>query len=314
MRSPLKRMKTDSNVRDPRHLLANVLRKSSIRTSQCTTRPPTEAETAQASSLIVRAIVGPLWLLRLCGIPDHLILAVALHYIARRPSGRRELDLTALLYCSLPGEALTIWYTDPDFQLGKGPRPLALHGPHPSLESLFSRVHPSVDTATGFACLKQSRVLRKEAAGYVPRRRDVSLRGQSNEQAAHFLRALVARVATAEQNRRPRKQGRGWFDRTVLCPRFPVRDLPEFDCYFEERGGDLFEDLDSFLRLRAKEAGARAARIEVGVNMHHYRRPITAAAHFDLQDYLQLLRTLDRASAQLRPLGRRRTSRKMLRG
>jgi len=164
--------------------------------------------------------------------------------------------------------ALTVWYSDPDFLDSHGaPLALSARGRRASLVALARRVDPALDPSEAIAYLLKVNALRRVGARYVPRGRDLRMRGTGAPVHKRNLRPLLGMLRALEHNGRPREEARAWFEELVENPRVPVRKLAEIDARLERLGGDFARSMDTLMHRaeRARRADEPTVRLGIGV-------------------------------------------------
>ena len=103
---------------------------------------------------------------------------------------------------------LTVWFTEAAYLDADGkPRPLPLEGASMSVAALVRSVDPKLDPREVVMYLIRSGAVRRRGARYVPRKRDVLLRGLGGPDYFRTLRVLRNMLGTLEHNVAAEAQG-----------------------------------------------------------------------------------------------------------
>lgn len=175
-------------------------------------------------------------------------------------AARREMDDASHL--------LTLWFSDPAYLDRRGaPTPLPIRGAGASLETLASRVDPTLDLREVLRCLSRSKTLRRVGTRYVPRDRMLSFRAAGGSQNLHHLRGLLGMLRTLEHNVQTKRRAALWYEVFAHNPRFPVSERAGLDKRIRVVGNRLLFQLDADMhrKERARKRGERTVRIGVGM-------------------------------------------------
>jgi Family of unknown function (DUF6502) len=173
---------------------------------------------------------------------------------------------------------LTVWFSDPSYLDQAGmPRPLPLRGSEQSLETLVSSINRRLDADEVLAYLLKGRALRRLGSRYVPRARELSLRGVRGPNEFRNLRGLLAMLRTFEHNNRPRRQARGWFEFSAENPRIPKRACRKFDEFVGVRAKRLLYDIDSELRRLELTCKPGEPTVRLGTGVYRFEEDISAS-------------------------------------
>ena len=173
---------------------------------------------------------------------------------------------------------LTVWFSDPSYLDQAGmPRPLPLRGSEQTLETLVSSIDRRLDAAEVLAYLLKGRALRRLGSRYVPRGRELSLRGVRGPNEFRNLRGLLAMLRTFEHNNRPRRQARGWFEFSAENPRIPKRACRKFDGFVNVRAKRLLFDIDSELRRLELTCKPGEPTVRLGTGIYRFEEDLSAS-------------------------------------
>jgi len=166
------------------------------------------------------------------------------------------------------GHIVTVWFLEPRYLDPKGnPRPLPLHGPGLSIETLAKRVDRSLRAKDVLRHLIGTRALRRVGTRYIPRNRLESLRGAGGPYHSRSLRSLSAMLRTLEHNSAPARLTPGWFEVFSRNPRFPVKDCAALDKRLRQGGMRFLEQIDADMhrRERRRKTGERTVPLGVAI-------------------------------------------------
>jgi len=194
---------------------------------------------------------------------------------------------------------LTVWYSDPDFLDPQGaPLTLSARGRGPSLAALARRVDASLDPSDAIAYLLKVNALRRVGARYIPRARDLRMRGTAPVH-RRSLRPLLGMLRALEHNGRPREEARAWFEELVENPRVPVRKLAEIDAMLERLGGDFARRMDALMHRAERARRGDEPTVRLGIGVYRFDDEVQAAD--------PPLRSARRTGARRRPRTRMRS-------
>jgi hypothetical protein len=175
----------------------------------------------------------------------------------------------------VPGEiseashVLTVWFTEADYLEADGePRPLPLEGASMSLAALVRSVDPQLDPREVVAYLIRSGAVRRHGARYVPRKRDVLLRGLEGPDYFRTLRVLKNMLGTLEHNVQPKSRVPGRYEYFVENAHFPVSQREQLDSFERALGKEMLSRIDLYMRQREKDRRPGEPTMHVGFGVY----------------------------------------------
>jgi hypothetical protein len=166
---------------------------------------------------------------------------------------------------------LTLWFRDRAFLNNRGlPRALPLRGEGPSLETLVSRVNPTLPTAAIASYLMKAGAIIRVGSRYAPARHAVSLRGTYGPERARAQRPLLGMLRTLEHNMKPKAEVGSWFEWMAENPRVPVRSLAKLDAKVARYGMNLLRSLD--IEMHKEEMTCRSGdpTVRLGIGIYWF--------------------------------------------
>jgi hypothetical protein len=175
----------------------------------------------------------------------------------------RELDAAAHI--------VTVWFSEPTYLDPKGnPKPLPLHGPGLSIETLAKQVDRALRAKDVLRHLVDTHALRRVGTRYIPRNRLVSFRGSGGPYHSRSLRSLSAMLRTLEHNSVPERLAPGWFEVFAMNPRFPAKDRAAFDKRLRRRGMHFLEEIDADMHRRERRRKKGERTVPLGVAIYQF--------------------------------------------
>lgn len=168
---------------------------------------------------------------------------------------------------------LTLWYSHPEYVSSSGaPRPLPERGPRPSLETLVREVNPawSLDEVRDY--LLGTNAIKRNARSWLPRQRNLSLRGTRGPTHFRNLRGLLGMLRTMEHNLEPRRRSPSWYEFLAENPRFPVAALPAFDARIQQILNRVLTEIDSEMLREELRRRPGEPTVELGVGIYRFEQ------------------------------------------
>src|SRR5579872_3860740 len=174
---------------------------------------------------------------------------------------------------------LTLWHEDPEYCVGRFPRPIPARGPAPSIEALVNRLDErgNVDTALAYHLETQS-IQQVGSDEYVPLTRIVSHRGHPATQNPHHLRMLGSIIKTFLHNASIKPTQRRWFQFAADNMDIPQDKLEAVHQEIEKAALAFLISQDLALLRYAESSGDVSARVPMTVGVCVTQGPIRKIA------------------------------------
>jgi hypothetical protein len=211
-----------------------------------------------------------------CGSTTQEIIGAVLQACERIPHGWADRARRVPREISEASHVLTVWFTEAAYLDADGkPRPLPLEGAAMSVAALVRSVDPQLDPREVLMYLLRSGAVRRRGAHYVPRKRDVLLRGLGGPDYFRTLRVLRNMLGTLEHNVQPKRRVPGRFEYFVENPHFPVSQLEQLDTFARGLGKEeVLPRIDLHMQQRAKMRRPGEPTVRVGFGFYVWQDPV----------------------------------------
>jgi hypothetical protein len=180
-------------------------------------------------------------------------------------AGNAERELTDAAHI------LTMWYSHPEYVGSSGtPRALPERGGRPSLETLVREVNPRWSFEDVRSYLVRTRAIKRTGKTYLPRQRNLSLRGTRGPTHFRNLRGLLGMLRTMEHNLEPRRRTPSWYEYLAENPRFPVAALPAFDARLKQILDRVLTEVDSEMLREELRRSPGDETVELGIGIYRF--------------------------------------------
>lgn len=210
-----------------------------------------------------------------CGSTAQEIIGAVLQACERIPHGWADRARRVPREISEASHVLTAWFTEAAYLDADGkPRPLPLEGASMSVAALVRSVDPQLDPREVVMYLIRSGAVRRRGARYVPRKRDVLLRGLGGPDYFRTLRVLRNMLGTLEHNVEPKRRVPGRFEYFVENPHFPVSQLEQLDKFARGLGKEMLPRIDLHMHQRERMRRPGEPTVRVGFGFYVWQDPV----------------------------------------
>lgn len=168
---------------------------------------------------------------------------------------------------------IKVWHRDPRYLTKNAcPKPLALHGRAPSVESLVRGMRSGISARECIRNLKSAKLIRLSSRGkYVPTREFATLNQLHPLMVEHVSKSILRLVETVDRNTNPRGSKLRLIERFARIPDLDPEQARAFANFTHRQGLAYLQAVDDWLETRRVRPSPRSSANEsIGAGVHLY--------------------------------------------